>query len=136
MAETSMKVHELAKSLKLTSKDVLAKLAEYGIEIKSHLSVLTEEQATMIFEIYTQICDDDFEEIKQLHNKLIKKTIAVTYIHNDSWKYFTPKCYKESFKKTISNMKNGKETKIVVIGDSVSVGYTSSKSANINEFGG
>jgi len=73
MAETSMKVHELAKSLKLTSKDVLAKLAEYGIEIKSHLSVLTEEQATMIFEIYTQKCDDDFEEIKHLHDTLIKK---------------------------------------------------------------
>ncbi|MBR5468086.1 MAG: translation initiation factor IF-2 N-terminal domain-containing protein, partial [Firmicutes bacterium] len=73
MAETSMKVHELAKSLKLTSKDVLAKLAEYGIEIKSQLSVLTEEQATMIFEIYTQKCDDDFEEIKKLHDTLIKK---------------------------------------------------------------
>ena len=75
--------------------------------------------------------NNDGTEYFDVHNKLIKKTIAVTYIHNDSWKYFTPKCYKESFKKTISNMKNGKETKIVVIGDSVSVGYTSSKSANI-----
>ena len=73
MAETSMKVHELAKNLKLTSKEVLAKLAEYGIEIKSHLSILTEEQATMIFEIYTQMCDDNLEEVQQLHDTLIKK---------------------------------------------------------------
>lgn len=73
MAETSMKVHELAKELKVPSKEVLARLAEHGIEVKSYMSVLTEEQASAIFEIYTQMCDDDEQEIKTLHNRLIKQ---------------------------------------------------------------
>ena len=51
-----MKVHELAKELELSSKDLMDKLKKIGIEAKSHLSTL----------------EDD--EIKLIKEKLAKKT--------------------------------------------------------------
>ena len=38
----AIKVHELAKELGLTSKELLAKATELGIEVKSHMSALSE----------------------------------------------------------------------------------------------
>ena len=73
MAETSMKVHEFAKELNVPSKEILAHLAEHGMEVKSHMSVLTEEQASAILEIYTQLCDEAESDIKELHAKMIKE---------------------------------------------------------------
>ena len=43
----SKKVHELAKELDRSSKEVIAALAEKNVEVKSHMSVLTEEQESM-----------------------------------------------------------------------------------------
>ena len=39
-----MKVHELAKELGVESKEILAELKNKGIEVKSHMSVLEDEQ--------------------------------------------------------------------------------------------
>ena len=39
---SSMKVHELAKELNMTSKDILDKISTMGIEVKSHMSVLSD----------------------------------------------------------------------------------------------
>ena len=39
-----MRVHELAKELDKTNKEVLDMLKERGIEVKSHMSSLTDEQ--------------------------------------------------------------------------------------------
>lgn len=39
---SSMKVHELAKELNMTSKDMLDKINSMGIDAKSHMSVLTD----------------------------------------------------------------------------------------------
>ena len=55
--ETKIKVHEIAKDLKVTSKDVIEKLAELGVELKNHMSVLNEEQLGMVLDIYTQLHD-------------------------------------------------------------------------------
>ena len=41
----SIKIHEIAKKLNLTSKEVLKKANELGMEVKSHLSGVTDEQA-------------------------------------------------------------------------------------------
>lgn len=38
-----MKVHELAKQLNKTSKEVIAVAQELGIEVKSHMSLLEEK---------------------------------------------------------------------------------------------
>ena len=43
-----IKVHELAKELGLTSKDVIAKAGELGIEAKTHMSSLEEDDANKI----------------------------------------------------------------------------------------
>ncbi len=39
-----MKVHELAKELNIESKELIKKIKELNIDIKSHLSILTEDQ--------------------------------------------------------------------------------------------
>lgn len=43
-----MHVHELAKKMKLTSKELLAELKKLGVKAKSHLEVLDEETVTSI----------------------------------------------------------------------------------------
>jgi translation initiation factor IF-2 len=45
-----MRVHELAKTLGLASKDLLAKLKEKHIEAKSHMTVLDEDVVKLFFE--------------------------------------------------------------------------------------
>lgn len=61
-------------------------------------------------------------------NTLLKKSIVVTYIHND--KIELPIVIgKDKIKNTLKRLKQEKETTIVVTGDSISVGYGSSKDA-------
>ena len=43
-----IKVHELAKKLKVNSKEVIEKASKLGIELKSHLSTITQEEAEKI----------------------------------------------------------------------------------------
>ncbi len=44
----SKRVHELAKELDKTNKEILAFLSEKSIEVKSHMSMLTDEQESMV----------------------------------------------------------------------------------------
>ena len=53
MAET-IKLSEIAKRFKITSKDIIAKLSDYGVTVKSATSLVNEDQISLIFEIYTQ----------------------------------------------------------------------------------
>ena len=43
-----IKIHELAKEIGMASKDVLEKAKSLGIDVSSHLSNVTDEQATEI----------------------------------------------------------------------------------------
>ena len=43
-----IKIHELAKEIGMSSKDVLEKAKSLGIDVTSHLSNVTDEQATEI----------------------------------------------------------------------------------------
>ncbi len=56
MAENGIKVSQIAKDLKVTAKDIVEKLAEFGVAVKS-TSVLTEEQLGLVFDIYTSLFD-------------------------------------------------------------------------------
>ncbi|MCI8598779.1 MAG: translation initiation factor IF-2 [Lachnospiraceae bacterium] len=49
----SKRVHELAKELDKTSKEVIAFLAEKSIEVKSHVSVLTDDQVSMVKQAFS-----------------------------------------------------------------------------------
>ncbi len=51
---TKMRVHQVAKDLGLASKDVIAALKELDIEVKSHMSMLGEEEATKVLEYLTR----------------------------------------------------------------------------------
>ncbi len=58
---TKVRVHELAKVLDTNSKELIALLAEFGYEIKNHMSVLEEDQLDIIFEVFTQRFDKAVE---------------------------------------------------------------------------
>ena len=51
-----IRVHAIAKEIELTSKEVLAKCAELGIEVKGHQSMLTGEQGDAIRKAYKKLC--------------------------------------------------------------------------------
>ena len=49
-----IRVHEVAKDLKLKSTDLLEMFEEHGITLKNHMATLDEKQLSLIFEVYTQ----------------------------------------------------------------------------------
>ena len=65
MAMSKIKVHEIAKELNVTSKEVIERLAECGIEVKSHSSTLEEEHLGIIFDIFTKLYEASEEDIKK-----------------------------------------------------------------------
>ena len=62
---SNVKVQEIAKDLKLTSKEIITKLAEFDITLKSGASLLEEEHLGLILEIYTQAFDLGDEVIEK-----------------------------------------------------------------------
>ncbi len=67
----SIKIHEIAKKLGLNSKEVLQKAKELGMEVKSHLSGVTEEEAVKIEEEFQN--KESVKEVKNEKNKEQKK---------------------------------------------------------------
>ncbi len=59
----SLKVSEVAKELKISGKEAVAKLNEYGVEVKGYSSMITDEQAGMLFDIFTQLHMSSEEEV-------------------------------------------------------------------------
>ena len=48
------RVHEVAKDLKIPSKDVVDLLGQYFDDQKKHMTALTPQELSVIFETYTQ----------------------------------------------------------------------------------
>ncbi len=65
MAMSNVKVQEIAKDLKVTSKEIITKLAEFDIILKSGASLLDEEHLGLILDIYTQAYDMGDEIIEK-----------------------------------------------------------------------
>lgn len=71
---TSKKVQEVAKELNVTSKEIIEKLAEVGIEVKSYSSSLEEEHLGIIMDIFSQTYGIDFSEAqKEMAKKAAEK---------------------------------------------------------------
>ena len=70
MAMSNVKLQQIAKDLKLTSKEIITKLAEFDITVKSGASLLDEEHLGLILDIYTQAFDMGDEVIDK---PLVKK---------------------------------------------------------------
>lgn len=73
MAET-IKLGEIAKNLKITNKDIIAKLAQYGVELKSAASVVDENTLGLIFDIYTQANVVTEEELLEMRSDAVKNS--------------------------------------------------------------
>ncbi len=71
MAET-LKLGELTKNLKITNKDVIAKLAAYGVELKSAASAINEDIAGLILDMYTQSNEVSESELNELRSDALK----------------------------------------------------------------
>ena len=52
-----VRVHELAKDLNMTSKDIISILEQFGISVKGYMTVLEENQLDIIFEVLSQKYD-------------------------------------------------------------------------------
>lgn len=72
MAE-NLKLGDVSKNLKITNKDIIAKLAEYGVEVKSAASRITDETAGLIFDIYTQANTVTEEELLKLREDAVNE---------------------------------------------------------------
>ena len=68
-----IKLGEISKNLKITNKDIIAKLAEFGVELKSSASVVDEETIGLIFDIYTELNQVSDEEIREMREAALKK---------------------------------------------------------------
>ena len=72
MADT-IKLGEISKKIKISNKELITKLAEFGIECKSAASVITEEQANLILDIYTQLNEMTESEIISAKEEAVKE---------------------------------------------------------------
>lgn len=66
------KLGELSKALKITNKDMIAKLAEYDIKLKSAASAMSEEEISLALDVYTQAESVTAEELNEIKNELTK----------------------------------------------------------------
>ncbi len=74
------RVHEVARDLNLNNKDIIDLLAQYTDGLKKHMTALTDEELSIIFEHYTQKAElKNFEEYykKALRPEPVKKTDSV-----------------------------------------------------------
>ncbi len=74
--EKKIRVHELAKRLNMSSKDLLAELEDLGVEAKNHMSTLDDSIVNMLVEIYSS------EDEKDLPQKLKKPSKPKDHIDN------------------------------------------------------
>ena len=71
-----IKIHEIAKKLGLSSKEVLERAKEFGIEASSHLSGIEESEATRIEESFKKVNNNskkEEEKAKQKGKKDVKE---------------------------------------------------------------
>ena len=87
-----IKIHELAKEIGMSSKDVLEKAKSLGIDVTSHLSNVTDEQATEIRNAYSKNNKNNVKKENKVENKkeTKKETKTIYYYH-----YKTRKLVKE-----------------------------------------
>ena len=62
---SKIKIHELAKKLNLNSKDLVEKAKQIGMDVKNHLSGITEDEAEKLEKQYKQQSNDVQSEKKE-----------------------------------------------------------------------
>jgi len=65
---TKIRVYELAKELNVPSKDLInILLEEFGVKVKNHMSVIEDEDAELIKELFGSI-DEESEVVEMYEN--------------------------------------------------------------------
>jgi translation initiation factor IF-2 len=77
--DKKIRVHELAKRLNMSSKDLLAELEDLGVEAKNHMSTLEDSIVNMLVEIYASE-----ENEKDLSLKAKKPSKPKDHIENNA----------------------------------------------------
>ena len=77
-----IKIYELAKELNLTSKDVMEKAKELGMEVKTHMSSIEENEAKKIKEQYSKKEEKKEKQAKKEEKKqtpvIIRREVIIT----------------------------------------------------------
>ncbi|WFA09762.1 translation initiation factor IF-2 [Tissierella sp. Yu-01] len=76
---TKIRVYELAKELNFSSKELMEKIEDLELNINSHMSSITAEEAEMIKELLTdspveEVVDEDIEIIEEDYTEKVKNT--------------------------------------------------------------
>lgn len=75
---TKIRIYELAKELKLSSKDLMKKIEDLELNINSHMSSISSEEAEMIKELLTEspkeVVIDEVELIEEEFEEKLKNT--------------------------------------------------------------
>ena len=81
----SIKIHEIAKKLSMSSKEVLQKARELGIEVKSHLSGVTQEDANKIENSLQkkENSNNESKEVKEVKEAKREKTSGPVIIRRE-----------------------------------------------------
>ena len=127
---SKIRVHELAKELNISSKELITLLKEeFNVEVKNHMSTIEDEDAALIKELLSGNSDDDSKAEASADKDNKKKNIVDEYEDqladelNKGKKKKKKKKNKqhkeESLKDEVS--RNMEETQIIEIGDSITV---------------
>ena len=65
---TKVRVYELAKELKITSKELIEKVADLNLDINSHMSTVEKEEADLIKELLRTESDSEINNSKNTSN--------------------------------------------------------------------
>ncbi|WKV09089.1 translation initiation factor IF-2 [Thermoanaerobacterium sp. CMT5567-10] len=72
------RVYELAKELKLTSKELISKLNDLDINVKNHMSTLEDDEVSLVIDLLTEKeeteTDDLLDEYEEINEKPSKKS--------------------------------------------------------------
>ena len=93
---SKIRVYEIAKDLNLTSKELIEKLLELKISVKSHMSTLTEDETENVYEKFANVEDNVTNDPSKLNNTT--STIVVTEDSNNETKKSKKKKRKKSNK--------------------------------------
>lgn len=83
MILTKVRVYELAKELKITSKELIEKIADLDLDINSHMSTVEKEEANLIKELLVGEQNTDGKEVNDIEEKNGEDEIKIIEVEED-----------------------------------------------------
>ncbi|MCT4564104.1 MAG: translation initiation factor IF-2 [Maledivibacter sp.] len=126
------RVYQLAKELGVSSKELIAKLNEFGLDVVNHMSTLEDEETNLILEYYQSDDDTDDNSSDDTGNKTDYDKEEQNSKSNNKEKLKTKKDKdKKSEEDNLSNENNSIENKELVLSERIVVKELAEK-INVN----